>query len=140
LAAHLAGHPDLTRAIDLEAVPHSTTSQKAAGRPLKAAPARKLFDAVRARALRGRVRRRRVPPAAIDGTGPESRPVSRNYVKRRSKAGTGTQATAYSKYPKAVFVVDCTSRLILSAVPGRGPGSDLRQFKAALGAAAGRAR
>src|SRR5690606_21521814 len=78
--------------------------------------------------------------AAVDGTGLESRHVSRSYVKRRSKTGTETQETTYSKYPKAVFVVDCTGHLILSAVPGRGPGSGLRQFKAALKAAAERAR
>jgi hypothetical protein len=140
LAAHLADQPDLTRAIDLQVVPHYTTFQKAADRLLKAAPARKLFDAVLAQALRKRVRKRRVPLAAADGTGLESRHVSRYYVKRRSKAGSGTEATTYSKYPKAVFVVDCQSHLILSAVPGRGPGSDLRQFRAALSAAAERAR
>lgn len=140
LAEHLTDHPEMARLIDLQVVPHFTTFQKAAGRLLRAAPARKLFDAVLEQALRKKVRKRRVPLAAIDGTGLESRHVSRYYVKRRSKAGTETQATTYSKYPKAVFVADCRSHLILSAVPGRGPGSDLRQFKAALKAAAGRAR
>ena len=43
--------------------------------------------------------------------------------------------TTYSKYPKAVFVADCASHPFLSAVPVRGPGSDLRQFKAAVGRA-----
>ena len=140
LAEHLADQPEMARAIDLQAVPHFTTFQKAADRLLMAAPARKLFDAVLAQAPRKKVRKRRVPLAAADGTGLESRHVSRYYVKRRSKAGTATEATTYSKYPKAVFVVDCTSHLILSAVPGRGPGSDLRQFRAALKAAAWRAR
>src|ERR1700761_5351388 len=63
-AAHLADHPDLARLIDLKAVPHSPPFQKAAARLLKAAPARKLFDAVLGRALRRKVRRRRVPLAA----------------------------------------------------------------------------
>ncbi len=44
------------------------------------------------------------------------------------------------KYPKVVLVTDCHSHLVLAAVPGRGPGSDLRQFKAAVKDAAGRAR
>ena len=46
LAAHLTDHPDLTRLIDLKAVPHFTTFQKAARRLLVAAPARAMFDAV----------------------------------------------------------------------------------------------
>ena len=140
LAAHLGDHPDLTRLIDLKAVPHYTTFQKAARRLLKAAPARAMFDAVLDRALRDKVRRRRVALAAVDGTGMESRHVSRYYVKRRSKTGTGTQETTYSKYPKVVLVADCRSHLVLAAVPGRGPASDLVLFKAALKQAVGRAR
>ena len=137
---HLADHPDLARLIDLKAVPHFTTFQKAAARLLKAAPARAMFDAVLDRALRDKVRKRRVPLAAVDGTGMESRHVSRYYVKRRSKTGSGTQETTYSKYPKVVLVTDCQSHLVLAAVPGRGPGSDLQQFQAAIKDAAGRAR
>src|SRR3954463_2080528 len=132
LAAHLADHPDLCRLISLEALPHFTTFQKAAARLLKAAPARKLFDAVLERALREKVRKRRVPLAAIDGTGMESRHVSRYYVKRRSKTGTGTQETTYARYPKVVLVTDCRTHLVLAAVAGRGPASDLVLFKAAL--------
>jgi hypothetical protein len=139
-AAHLDDHPDLARLIELRAVPHFTTFQKAAARLLKAAPARATFDAVLDRALRDKVRKRRVPLAAVDGTGLESRHVSRYYVKRRSKTGTGAQETTYSKYPKVVLVTDCATHLVLAAVPGRGPASDLVQFKAALEQAAGRAR
>lgn len=140
LAAHLADHPDLARLIDLEVVPHYTTFQKAAARLLKAAPARAMFDAVLDRALRQKVRTRRVPLAAIDGTGMESRHTSRYYVKRRSKTGTGTQETTYSRYPKVVLVTDCRTHLVLAAAPGRGPASDLVLFKAALKQAVGRAR
>ena len=139
-AEHLADHPDLGRLIDLKGVPHFTTFQKAAARLLRAAPARAMLDAVLARALRDGVRKRRVPLAAVDGTGMESRHVSRYYVKRRSKTGAGTQETTYSKYPKVVLVTDCRTHLVLAAVPGRGPASDLVSFKAALKAAAGRAR
>ena len=140
LAAHLADHSDLCRQIGLAAVPHFTTFQKAATRLLKAAPVRAMFDAVLDRALRDKVRTRRVPLAAVDGTGMESRPVSRDYVKRRSKTGTGTQETTYSRYPKVVLVTDCRTHLVLSAVPGRGPASDLVLFRAALKDAVGRAR
>lgn len=137
---HLADHPDLGRLIGLKAVPHYTTFQKAAARLFRAAPARALFDAVLDRAVRLKIRKRRVPLAAVDGTGMESRHVSRYYVKRRSKTGSGTQETTYSKYPKVVLVTDCRSHLVLAAVPGRGPASDLVLFKAALRQAAGRAR
>ena len=37
-------------------------------------------------------------------------------------------------------MTDCRTHLVLAAVPGRGPASDLVSFKAALKAAAGRAR
>ena len=137
---HLTDHPDLIRLIELRTVPHYTTFQKAAHRLLKAAPARAMFDAVLERALRDKVRKRRVPLAAVDGTGMESRHVSRYYVKRRSRTGNDTQETTYSKYPKVVLVTDCQSHLVLAAVAGRGPGSDLQQFEAAVKDAAGRAR
>jgi hypothetical protein len=137
---HLADHDELTRWLDLKVVPHYTTVQKAAARLLRAAPARAMFDAVLERALRAKVRKRRVPLAAIDGTGMESRHVSRYYVKRRSKTGSGTQETTYAKYPKVILVTDCQSHMVLAAIPGRGPGSDLQQFKAAIKDAAGRAR
>jgi hypothetical protein len=140
LAEHLADHPDLRSLIGLKAVPHDTTFQKAAARLFKSAPARAMFDAVLEEALRRKVRKRRVLLAAADGTGMESRHVSRYYVKRRSKTGTGTQETTYSKYPKVALVTDCATHLILAAVPGRGPASDLVLFKAALKQAAGRAR
>jgi hypothetical protein len=99
-----------------------------------------MFDVVLERALRVKVRKRRVPPAAVDGTGMESRPVSRYYVKRRSRTGSGTQETTYAKYPKVILVTDCQSHLALAAIPGRGPGSDLQQLRAAIKDAASRAR
>ena len=139
-AEHLAEHAEMTAILGLERVPHFTTFQKAAKRLLAAAPARRLFEAVLERAVRGRARKRRVPLAAVDGTGMESRHVSRYYVRRRSRTGSATQETTYARYPKVVLVTDCHSHLVLAAVAGRGPGSDLRQFRAALRDAAGRAR
>jgi hypothetical protein len=140
LAEHLSDHSELTRVLALKVIPHYTTFQKAAARLLRAVPRRKLFDSVLDRALREKVRKRRVPLAAIDGTGLESRHTSRYYVKRRSRTEGETQETTYTKYPKAVLVTDCQSHLVLAAVPGRGPGSDLQQFKAAIKDAAARAR
>jgi hypothetical protein len=139
-AAHLDDHPDLAALIGLKAVPHYTTFQKAAARLLKAEPARKVFDAVLDLALKAKARRRRVRLAAVDGTGLESRHVSRYYVKRRSRTGVATQETSYARYPTVVLVVDCRSHMVLAAAPGRGPASDLVHFREALRQAARRAR
>lgn len=83
-ARHLAEHAEMTTIVGLRRIPHFTTFPKAARRLLVAAPARRLFDAVLERALRDKVRKRRVPLAAVDGTEMESRHTSRYYVKRRS--------------------------------------------------------
>jgi hypothetical protein len=139
LAAHLADHPDLRALIGLKAVPHYTTFQKAAQRLLAATPGRRVFDAVLERAIEDRVRKRRVRLAAIDGTGMESRHVSRYFTKRQADGKAGGDRT-YAHFPKVVFVVDCQSHMILSAVPGRGPASDLVQFGRAWSQAARRAR
>lgn len=97
-----------------------------------------MFGAVLERALKDRVRKRRVRLAAVDGTGLESRHVSRYFTKRRAEAD-GKDRT-YAHFPKVVFVVDCGSHMILSAVPGRGPATDLVQFGKAWSRAARRAR
>ena len=82
--------------------------------------------------MRDGVRKGHVPLAAVDGTGLESRHPAGTAFKRRSRSGDRDQITTYAKFPKVVFVVDCTSHMILAAVPGRGPGSDLVQFDAAV--------
>jgi hypothetical protein len=138
LAEHLADHPDLCRLIALKVVPHFTTFQKAAQRLLAAVPGRRMFDAVLEQALKHRVRKRRVRLAAIDGTGMESRHVSRYFTKRQADGNPDGDRT-YAHYPKVVFLVDCDSHLILSAVPGRGPATDLVQFGKALSQAVRRA-
>ena len=67
------------------------------------------------RALRDGVRQRRVPPAAVDGTGLESRTPAGITSMRRASSGDRDQSTTYAKYPKVVFVVDCSSHMILAA-------------------------
>jgi hypothetical protein len=76
LAEHLIDHADLVIQIGMRTVPHFTTFQKAAQRLLLATPARKIFDTVLEQALQDGVRKRRVPLAAVDGTGLESRHTS----------------------------------------------------------------
>jgi hypothetical protein len=140
LSAHLIDHPDLIALIGMRSVPHYTTFQKAAQRLLRAAPARRLFDAVLEEARRAGVYKRRVPLAAIDGTGLESRHTSRYYVKRRKTGGDCGPRTIYTNYPKAVFIGDCHNHMILSVATGRGPCTDLVQFQAAFDQAIARAR
>jgi hypothetical protein len=60
-----------------------------------------MFDAVLEKALRDRLRKWSVPLASVDGTGLESRHVSRYYVKRSSSSGDCSQDITYSKYSKA---------------------------------------
>jgi hypothetical protein len=69
----------------------------------------------------------------------ESRHVSRYFTKRKADGNDGKDRT-YAHFPKVVFVVDCKSHMILSAVPGRGPATDLVLFGRAFGQAARRAR
>ena len=58
----------------------------------------------------------------------------------RSRSGYRDQVTTYAKFPKVVFEVDCTSHMILAAIPGRGPRSDLVQIDASLEQAIRRAQ
>jgi hypothetical protein len=140
LAVHLSDHRDLAGQIHLKTVPHFTTFQKAAIRLLAARYGRRMFEAVLDRALGSKARKKRIRLAAVDGTGLESRHTSRYYVKRRSHGGDRDQITTYATYPKVVFVVDCASHIIIAAVPGRGPCSDLVQFRRALNQAVRRVR
>jgi hypothetical protein len=56
-----------------------------------------------------------------------------------SACGDRGPGTIYTEYPKVVLVVDCQSHLILAAVPGRGPCTDLVPFRSALDQAVRRA-
>jgi Transposase DDE domain len=138
-ASHLADHPDLAAQIGMKVVPHFTTFQKAAVRLLAAVPGHRMFDAVLKRACRDGVQKRRVRLAAMDGTGLESRHVSRYFTKRQAEGNPRSHGT-YTHFPKVVFAVDCQSHMILAAVPGRGPATDLVQFDQALSQAVRRVR
>ena len=69
----------------------------------------------------------------------ESRHVSRYFTKRQADGNPDGDRT-YAHFPKVVFVVDCDSHMILAAVPGRGPATDLVQFGRAFSQAVRRAR
>ena len=130
-ACHLADHPDLAELIGMKVVPHFTTFQKAAVRLLAAVPSRQMFDAVLKQAHQVGVQKHRVRLVAMDGTGLESRHVSRYFTKRQADGNPRSHGT-YTHFPKVVFAVDCQSHMILAAVPGRGPATDLVQFDQVL--------
>jgi hypothetical protein len=123
----------LATAIGLEVIPHFTTFQKAAKRLLLTSRAQRLLDETVGIAVKGKVVRRKVDLAAVDGTGFESRHASSYYVKRRAKGGNSLQKTTYQRYPKAGILSDCRSHMILAVVPGTGPKQpDSLHFKPAL--------
>ena len=130
IVAYLRDLPELRQEIELTVVPHFTTLQKAAQRLLLSAPARRLLAATLRRARRAKMSRKRLALAALDGTGLESRHISAYFLHRqRAKE---IRQEKYTRYPKVGLLCDCTSHLIVAAVPGRGPGSDSVHFRQAL--------
>jgi hypothetical protein len=132
LAQLLVDCQDLRAVIELTKVPHFTTFQKAARRLLRSSLVERLLDkTIRLAKLRGRVGSS-VPLAAGDGTGWESHHVSHYYVKRRASCSKHWQKLTYATFPKAGILCDCRSHLILSIVPGQGPGPDIKHFRPLL--------
>jgi hypothetical protein len=140
LSALLRDSPDLAKVIELKSAPHFTTLQKVADRLLAFRPARRLLDrTIQLAKWQGNLPRK-VPLAALDGTGLETRHASSYYVKRRANTGKYWQRTTYQRFPKAGILCDCRSHLILAVVPGRGPGPDIAHFRPALDQALSRVR
>jgi hypothetical protein len=124
--------PDLAAAIELKQIPDHSTLQKAAKRLLCSSSASSLLDiTVRLGQVIGKLGPR-IPLAAMDGTGLESRHASAYYVRRKAKGKNFKQSMTYRHFPKAGIVCDCKSHLILSIVPERGPGSDASHFQRAF--------
>lgn len=132
LEAALSDFAELRSAIQLKGVPDFTTLQKAAGRLLRAARAKRIVRATVRRAVADHVVRPTVSLAALDGTGLESHHASAYYVRRKAKGGKTPQKTTYTRFPKLGLVCDCQSHFVLAAVPGQGPGPDILHFRSAL--------
>jgi Transposase DDE domain len=116
---------DLTRTLGLRAVPHFTTLHKASRRLLTRSRFRRLLGRT-VRRLLGR--RRRVKLAAFDSTGFECGHTSHYYVRRRGKGASARQHLTYARFAKLEAAFDCSSRLILAAIPRRGPRPDSDRF------------
>jgi hypothetical protein len=129
LAACLKDSPDWCAAIGLDTVPHFTTFQKAAQRLLRAQPVAELLGETVEQVMG---RKHRVPLAAIDSTGMESRHASRYFIHRRSRVPDLWQTTQYTRYPKLGVLVDCSNHLILGYLTDQGPKPDIRDLAPTL--------
>ena len=133
IEAILKDSPHLVSAIEMKAVPHFTTLQKTASRLTRKAMADRLLDATIRLCQRTKTMKRRVQRAAMDGTGLESRHISRYFIKRRERGVHPLyQTTTYRRFPKLGAVCDCSSHVILSVVASRGPSADSLHYERAL--------
>jgi hypothetical protein len=137
ITAILQDSPELCKALDLTAVPHFTTLQKASERLLTASQVRRLLEST----VRAVVKKKKIPLVALDSTGLEARHISRYFVRRkRSKQLEEYEETEYKRFPKLAVVCDCKTHLILSVLTTRGPSVDINQFCKTLKPAADRFR
>ena len=123
---------ELREILELREVPHFTTLQKAAQRLTKKKILDILVREILSIAIRAKVLKKKSQHAGIDGTGFESHHISRYFVKRKAKYREEYQMTTYTRYPKVGIVADSATHLILSGVPGRGPGPDVVHYKKAI--------
>lgn len=134
IQAILLDNSNLRKILELpyDEVPHYTTLQKAAKR-IKKKELDELFEGFLELAKEAKVIKHNIRLSAIDGTGFESHHVSSYFVRRRAKGEKNIfQATSYARYPKVGIVADCKTHLVLSAIPGRGPGPDVVHFEDAV--------
>jgi hypothetical protein len=121
----------------LAEVPHFTTFQKAARRLLRIQPVAGLLDETVGQIMG---QKRRVPLAAIDSTGLESRHTSRYFIERRSRVPDLWQTTQYTRFPKLGLLVDCSNHVVLGYLTGQGPKSDIRDLAPTLSQTTSRVR
>ena len=141
--ALLAESDSLRATIDLERAPDFTTLQKAHARLLRLPVSNRLLDETIRLARKTPLLRSPVKLAAIDSSGFEAHRVSNYFVRRRAPYGKTTgkwQVTTYRRFPKLAVVCDCSSHLILAAVPERGPSVDFDHWIRAMQDARSRVR
>jgi hypothetical protein len=133
IVAILKDWPELASGLGLNRVPHYTTLQKAGERLLCFGPANDL--------LRATVRHQlgddpQVELAAADSTGFESSQISPYFVKRRAKgqdrSENPNQTITYTRFPKCELAVDCSTHLVLCAIPSLGPYPDINRLPVLL--------
>jgi hypothetical protein len=129
LVACLQDAPDWCKAIELANVPHFTTLQKAARRLLRGSPVAELLDETVGQIMG---RKRRVPLAAIDSTGMESRHASGYFIQRRYRVQERWKTAKYTRYPKLGLLVDCSNHVVLGYLTDQGPKPDTRDLEPTL--------
>ena len=138
IAEILRDMPELRQLLGISTVPHFTTLQKAAKRLLRKAPSNWLLEETIRQCLQTAESRPRIPLAALDSSGFEAHHVSRYFVERRAKGLKGPLSTTFRSFPKLGVLCDCTSHVILAAVPDRAPRHDINHFQPLLRQAHGR--
>jgi hypothetical protein len=130
IEAILKDSSDLRKILELPYdVPHFSTIQKAAHR-IKKKELDALMKGFLDLAVKTKVLKKNIALGAIDGTGFETRHISSYFVKRRAKGEKNIyQMTTYTRYPKAGIITDCNTHLVLSVVPERGAGPDIKHFR-----------
>lgn len=125
---------DLADAIDLKAVPHWTSLQKAAARLLENEAVSGLLDATVAGGSTS------TPRGAVDATGFSTHHASAYYTRRRREAGDTGARTEYHSHPKLSLLCDAETHQILASCTGTGPSPDVGDFAGLLEAALTRRR
>lgn len=137
IAGILEDSSDLRQVLELTAVPHFTTLQKAAQNLLTKQKMRMLMESILKIATGHQLMRAHIQLAALDGTGFESHHVSKYFVQRKNRtAKEGYQTTHYTQFPKVGVVCDTSNHLIICGIPERGPRFDRTHFRPALKEAA----
>jgi hypothetical protein len=129
IVAILADMPERCAALELEAVPHFTTLQKAHARILGFGPTSQLLDVTVRRALGERPH---VELAAGDSTGMDTSQISPYFIHRRSHKHKLPQFTTYSRYLKLELLRDCRTHIILNAIATLGPRTDVNRLRPLL--------
>lgn len=133
IAAILTDNSDLRNILELTEVPHFTTLQKTSQQLLTAKQVRKLIKSILGLAKQKKIINSKVLLAALDGTGFESRHVSRYFVQRRNKTvKDGYETSYYQRFPKAGIICDTANHLILAGIPEQGPKFDRTHYRRAL--------
>lgn len=124
---------DLRNILELNQVPHFTTLQKTARHIFNKKSFQRLLQSILKEARKRKLMKTKVNLAALDGTGFESRHVSRYFVQRRDReVKEKYQTSHYQRYPKAGLICDTKNHLILSGVSERGPQFDRTHFRQAV--------
>ena len=123
---------DLRAAIELTAVPHFTTLQKASRRLLSQNRVRSLIAGTVRRLLK---RSTTVNYAAVDSSGFEAHHASRYFIWRtdvKKKGKEPKKRRTYKRYGKLMLIIRCASHAILAAVPSAGPTPDIDQLDSVI--------